>query len=123
MKKNACIMCGKEKDGLPVKEDWIIKSIRWVKHNITHSEKNYRLVVCKEDFLDYKKKRDSYERKQILYISIGIIFTVALTITARGALGAIGVGIIIIIFMFLLAQLSYMPGVDLPTLKKKPSKK
>jgi hypothetical protein len=112
-------MCGKEKDGLLVKDDYVINAIRWVKRNITKSEKNYTLVICKEDFLAYKKKRDSYERKMVIYVVIGIIFLIALSVVSGGKLGAIGVGFIITIFLFLLAQLSYMPAVDMPQIKAK----
>lgn len=107
-------MCGEEKDGLPVKDDAMIGTIRWIKRNITKSEKNYRLVVCKEDFLKYKKRRDSYERKQILYVAIGIVFLIALAVASRGSIGAIIVGLVITLFMLLLAQLSYMPAVEMP---------
>jgi predicted RND superfamily exporter protein len=123
MKKKVCIMCAKEKDGLEVKSDFIINAIRWIKRNITKNEKNYTLVVCKDDFLNYKKKRESYERKMVLYVVIGIIFMIALAVVSNAKLGAIAVGLIITLFLFLLAQLSYMPAVDMPQLKVKSIKK
>ncbi len=114
-KKKVCIMCGKEKDGLDVKEDHVIAAMRWVKRNITRNPKNYHMVVCKEDFLAYKKKRDSFERKRIAYVIIGVVFTVLLLSFARGRfLGAIVYGGAVIIFMYLLSLLSYMPAVELP---------
>jgi hypothetical protein len=75
MKKDACIICGKEKPGLEVKDDYMIDAVRWIKLKIFKSKpKNFRLVVCKDDFLKYKKQRDRYERNQMLYVAIGIIF-------------------------------------------------
>lgn len=94
--------------------------MRWVKRNITKNPKNYRMVVCKDDFLAYKKKRDSYERKRIAYVVIGVIFTVLLLSFANGRfLGAIVYGIGIIAFMYLLSLLSYIPAVDMPAVQEK----
>ena len=46
-RKVVCIICGKEKDGIPVKIDSIIKAIRWIKTNITRKfsyVRTYRVV-------------------------------------------------------------------------------
>jgi hypothetical protein len=119
MEKKVCIMCGQEKNCLDVKEDHVIRAMRWVKRNITKNAKNYQMVVCKDDFLKYKKKREGYERKQILYIIIGILFLVLLLIFANGRyLGAIVYGFAIIIFMYLLSLISYMPAVEMPKVQK-----
>ncbi len=123
MKKKVCIMCGKERDGLLIKEDMVLKGLRWIKRNITRNERNYTLVVCKDDFLAYKKKRDGYERKMVIYVSLGIVFLVALALVSDAKLGAIAVGLVITIFLFLLAQLSYMPAVDMPAIRQKAAKK
>jgi len=117
--KTVCIICAQEKNGLGVKDDWMIGAMRWVKRNITKNPKNYNLVVCKECFLDYKKKRDGYERKQMLYAVLCIIFLVALAITTRLNPGAIVIGLVITLFLQALAQLSYMPPVDIPTTNAK----
>jgi len=115
MQESRCIICGLEKDGIEVQDDYIIEAIRWFKRNVTKSEKNYRLVVCKECYPKYKKARDSYTRKQITYIAIGVIFAAVLIAVSSGRLlSAIFYGIIIIIFMYLLAQLSYMPALKIP---------
>jgi len=119
MRKNVCIICSEEKNGLEVKDDWVMDTLRWIKRRFTKNVRNYRLVVCKECFLNYKKKRERYERNQLLYIILGVLFMVTLGITTRGNLGAIGFGFVIIFFLFLLAQLSYMPEVDMPAVKKK----
>ena len=115
-KETRCIICGKELNGLEVKEDYVIKSMRWFKHNVTHNEKNYRLVVCKDCYVKYKKARDSYNSKTVSYLAIGVIFAALLIITGR-SLGAVAAGIAIIILMFALSLLSYMPG-----LKQQPNR-
>ncbi|MCL4404811.1 MAG: hypothetical protein M1544_03405 [Candidatus Marsarchaeota archaeon] len=120
-KESRCIICGKETDGLEVKPDYVIGAMRWFKRNITHNEKNYRLVVCKEDYPKYKKARDSYNSKTISYVIIGVIFAALLIITGR-SLGAAAAGIGIIILMYLLSLLSYMPGLKVDSKKAKAGK-
>jgi hypothetical protein len=114
MAKSMCIMCGKERGGLPVIDDPVLRSLRWIKRNITKNPKNFELVVCKECFLNYKKKREGYERKMIIYIVLGIIFTGALAAVADARLSAIAVGLVITLFLLLLAQFSYLPAVKMP---------
>lgn len=124
--KSVCIMCGQEQDGLEVKDDSILRALRWIKTNITRSPKNYRLVVCKEDFLKYKKRKDSYDRKQIAYVALGVVFLVVLIAFANGRfLSAFFYGAIVVIFLYLLAQLSYIPAVDMPKIaqQQKPTQK
>ncbi len=112
-----CIMCGKEKKGIAVREDSVLGALRWFKRNVTKSEKNYRLVVCKECFLKYRKARDSYQRKEIMYTMIGAVFTALLLAVSDFSLAAFGVGIAITACMYLLSQLSYMPSVQMPEVK------
>ena len=109
-----CIICGKEKTGLPVKDDYILQSIRWIKTNITHNVKNYKLVVCKDDFLAYQKKRDGFERKEIIYGAVGIVFLIALVITSEGNIGAVFVGLGVTLGLLALSHVSYIPAVELP---------
>ncbi len=117
-KEPRCIICGKEVDGLEVKPDHVINAMRWFKRNITHNEKNYRLVVCKDCYVKYKKARDSYNSKTVSYILIGVIFAALLIITGRD-LGAVAAGIGIIILMYVLSLLSYMPGLKLAKSEKR----
>lgn len=110
MKESRCIICGEKKDGLEVKDDYVIEVIRWLKKNITKDEKGARLVVCKEDFPKYKKARDSYKKKQMAYTILGLLFALTLVgIAGSRILLAILLGLGVIAFMYLLAQLSYMP--------------
>ncbi len=117
MKESKCIICGEGKNGLEVRNDHIIEAVRWFKRNVTKSEKNYRLVVCKECFLKYRKARDSYQRKEIMYTMIGAVFTALLLAVSDFSLAAFGVGIAITACMYLLSQLSYMPSVQMPEVK------
>jgi hypothetical protein len=109
-----CIICGNEAPGLVVREDYVIGAMRWLKRNVTHNEKGYKLVVCKQCYPKYKKSRDSYVRKQVSYLVIGTVFAVLLIGFGR-SLGALAAGAIIIVLMYLLSLLSYMPSVVMPT--------
>ncbi len=110
---NRCIICGQQKPGLTVKDDFVLDSIRWIKRNITKNEKGYTLVVCKEDYKKYLKERNKYIRRQIFYIAVGIIFAALLIIDAR-SIGAVLFGLAIILLLYLLSLLSYIPAVELP---------
>ncbi len=105
-----CIICGEPKQGLPVQNDWVIESIRWIKKNITKNEKNYQLVVCKECYPKYKKMYSSYKNKQAFYIVLGIIFTALLFFASRYNIFSLISGLILLLFLYLLSLLSYMPA-------------
>lgn len=120
MKESRCIICGENKNGLEVREDGTIRMIRWFKRNVTKNEKGYRLVVCRECFLKYKKRRDSFIRKRVVYLIIGILFTIVLVgLSGQRAPYAVLYGIGIILFMYLLSQLSYMPALAMPETRAK----
>ncbi len=121
-KETRCIICGKDVDGLEVKEDRVIRTIRWFKKNVTHNEKNFRLVVCKECYPKYKKSRDSYNTKTISYLIIGVLFAALLIATGR-SLGAVLAGVVIILLMYALSLLSYMPGLKVDSEKKASGRK
>jgi len=118
-RKNACIICGEQKDGLEVLPDNVLNTMRWIKEKTTRKKKDYRLVVCKDCFTKYRKLRSSYERRTTLYVALGVVFTVMLALVSGSRiLGAIGYGIALTVFLYLLAQISYMPRVKLPEGKK-----
>jgi hypothetical protein len=111
---NRCIICGKAKPGLAVKDDFVLNSIRWFKHNITKNEKGYHLVVCKECYLKYQKERNKYVKRQIFYLIIGILFAMMLIFVSRGSLPSIGFGILMVLILYVFSLFSYMPAVEIP---------
>ncbi|MGC8687201.1 MAG: hypothetical protein ACP5RM_00685 [Candidatus Micrarchaeia archaeon] len=114
--EDRCIICGQEKPGIEIKEDYMVSLIRWFKRNVTKNEKGYHLVVCRECYVKYKKQYDSYVRKEIAYVTIGVVFAALMIVMGSANLvSAVAFGIAIIVFMYLLAQLSYMPALKLPT--------
>jgi ribosomal protein L34E len=114
-----CIICGKEKEGLEVKEDFVIYAIRWFKRNITKNEKHYKLIVCKECYPKYYTAREKYEKRRALYLVLGIIFALLLVLIGQNKIIAVLYGIIIIIFVYLLSLFTYMPAVKIPEKLKK----
>ena len=111
----ACIICGEKKDGLRVKSDSIINSIRWIKRNITRNEQGYDLVVCKGCFIKYRDAKAKYDRRRITYVGIGVAFTLLLVLLSGGrSPGALASGIVLIALMYLLSLLSYMPSLEMP---------
>ncbi len=111
-KKSVCIVCGKPKKGIAVHEDHVIFAIRWFKTNITKNANNNGLVVCKECYPKYAKERRRYTSRLSLYIGIGVIFAILLIISTPSlgsALAAIGV----LVFLYALSLLSYIPRLEL----------
>lgn len=115
-KESRCIICGNKREGLEVLPDYILNTIRWVKH-LTRSERNYRLVVCRDCFERYRKLRERYQRRQAECLVLGLLF--AVVITAFNPMPGILFGIAVMLFLYLLAQLSWMPPLRMPETKKK----
>lgn len=111
-REDRCIICGEPKRGLAVREDYQIRTIRWFKKNVTRNERGYSLVVCKECYPKYRKAKDSYNKKQGIYLGIGVLFAFFLgAFSGSNILPAIAFGAVVIVFMYALAQLSYMPDI------------
>ncbi|MCL4383230.1 MAG: hypothetical protein M1168_00355 [Candidatus Marsarchaeota archaeon] len=108
-KQTRCIICGEEKQGIEVENDWIIDSIRWFKRNITKNEKNYKLIVCQNCYPKYQKQYNSFKNKRIFYLVLGVIFTALLFIASSFNIFSLLSGFILILFLYLLSLLSYMP--------------
>ncbi len=114
MKETRCVICGARKNGLEVRQDFVIETIRWFKRNITRNEKGYRLVVCKECYPKYAKERSKFERRQIFYLIIGVLFTIVIVIGAGNKALALLYGFVVLVFVYLLSLLTYIPAVNTP---------
>lgn len=113
MAKTVCIICGLEKPGIPVKEDYVIGSIRWLKKNVFRNEKGNKLVVCRECYPKYKKEREAFISRQRTYIALGIIFLIASVLLSASKLGAIFLGILVLLLLYLVSLLNYVPDLDI----------
>ncbi|MCL5427722.1 MAG: hypothetical protein M1321_00905 [Candidatus Marsarchaeota archaeon] len=117
-RKSYCILCAKERDGIPVKEDNVIKAIRLIKRHVLKSEKRNRLVVCKECYADYKKYRKRYTRRQAIYVGLGIVFLImllAISPTWQSKLSGALIGIGMTLLLYLLSLLNHVPEIDIPS--------
>jgi hypothetical protein len=111
-RKSYCIICGQEKDGIEIENDYVISTIRWFKRNITKNEKDNKIVVCKECYPKYKVLRKRFENRQKIYITLGILFIIfGMIISPR--VGTLIVTVIVAIFLYLLSLLSYTPKIKL----------
>ncbi len=121
MQKSYCIICGKERDGIEIKEDHVIEAIRWIKTNITKNEKNNRLVVCKECYPKYVKARKKYESRRITYLVLGILFA-AMSLIVSPRLETLAMAIVVVVLLYALSYLSYMPALKIPETSRKTQK-
>ncbi|MCL4403669.1 MAG: hypothetical protein M1500_00255 [Candidatus Marsarchaeota archaeon] len=115
-----CVMCGAEKPGIPIREDVVFRAYRALIHasrTITGrgalNKRKFNLVVCREDYPKYKKLRNSYLRKEFTYVGIGVIFTALMMLVSPSKLLALAYGLVLILFLYILAQISYMPALDI----------
>ncbi len=111
-RKKVCIICGKERNGIPVKEDDILAALRWFKKNVTRNEKGNRLVVCKECYPKYSKERKRYFTRRNLYIALGVILSIMIIGIAHSIFSVIW-GVFVVLFMYLLSLVNYLPGLDI----------
>jgi len=113
MGKRYCIVCGKEKNGIGIGDDYVLDSIRWFKRNVTKNEAHNTLVVCKDCYPEYKKSRKKYESRQRLYIALGIVFVVMMIYIGGLTAQALLVSIFILILFYLFSLLSYTPKIEI----------
>ncbi len=110
--KVVCIICGKEKPGIPIKEDKVLDMIRWFKKNVTKDAKDNRLVVCKEDWPVYKKARGKFTTRRNLYIALGVLFVIIGNLVSFNAYTLLlTLGVLALFFVFSL--FNYMPDVEI----------
>jgi hypothetical protein len=109
-------MCGEPRNGLEVREDWVINTIRAFKRNVTKNEKNYRLVVCKECYPKYAKAKSRYDKRRMIYITLGVVFGIIVVLAASFRPTSFVVGIAAVCIMYLLSLLSYTPALIMPKL-------
>ena len=112
MQKTYCIICGKERKGIAVEDDFVLDSIRWFKRNVTKNERNNKLVVCKECYAKYAPARRKFESRKRLYLALGVIFATLNLIIDR-SLVSILVSALILLLLYALAFLSYVPRISI----------
>jgi hypothetical protein len=112
-------MCGKRKNGIAIRDDRVLQSLRWFKGNVTHSLQGNDLVVCSEDMEEYKKKRDRFTSRKNLYVALGVIFAI-LGLIISISINTILLSVLVIAALYLISLVNYTPG--LATDQKKTAK-
>ncbi len=107
-RESYCVMCGKKRGGVEIKEDYVINSIRWFNRTVLKQFRNNRLVICEECYPKYKEQRKKFVGRQRLYIALGVIFVI-LGVFLDKTIGALLIGIVILIVLYLFSLLSYVP--------------
>jgi hypothetical protein len=127
--KKICVVCQKEVDGAPIKEDFIIKGLRKIKQVFKASTGN-RLLVCHNCVQTATKKRQDFEKTLLTYLGLGgIILVIMLTfaILSGGSLVSLLQSILFLVFLIvLLAALSlfnYFPSFEGYEVAKKQKQK
>lgn len=105
-----CIICGSAKDGIAVQDDQVLGIMRWFKRNVTRNEQGYKLIVCRSCYPTYTKSRKRFVNRQVLYVGLGVILSLLLVVGGANKLLAVLYGVVVIVFMYALSLLSYMPA-------------
>lgn len=122
MPESYCFVCLKKRDGIGIKRDYVLDSLRWAKKKLGRESSGNRIVVCKECYPQYTKLRKKYVSRQYTYIGLGTVFII-LGLLIHPSIGAFLVGLGLLVFLFLLSLLSYMPELDLPSKQEKRTNK
>jgi len=120
MGKSICIVCEKEKKGVPIKIDRVIRLIRSVKRKFNVAQDN-DLYVCKECWPKYKDKRKKFERSIMVWGAVAAIISILLIGTSLFNLGFTDLFllakniflslIVFVVFIFMIG-LGYVPGTE-----------
>jgi hypothetical protein len=123
MKQSYCIICGNRKEGLVVKNDFVIEAIRAFKRNVTKNEKGNRLVVCRGCYAQYKKRRDRFSSRQVMYVALGVLFGI-FSLLISFTLVSLALTIIVIAVLYALSLLNYTPALEVADVQEnKPNAK
>ncbi len=117
-----CIDCQKEVSGkraVRVKEDRVIRLLRWIKRVLKVSKEN-ELYVCEEDLSKHMERRKSFEKAMLfLTVLVGIIvFLLLITIIVSGRievwtiLSAIMIGVLLLLFSLLFKYVPALEGAE-----------
>ena len=116
--KKICVICQKEIDGAPIKEDFIIKGLRKVKQFFKAATGN-RLLVCPNCVQAATKKRQDFEKTLLTYLGLGgiiLVIMLVFAILSGGSLISLLQSVLFLVFLIiLLAALSlfnYFPSFE-----------
>ncbi len=111
-RETRCMYCGERKEGLEIREDYVIYALRWLKRNVTRNERGYRIVVCRDDYQKHAKARKRFEGRQKVYLALGLIFAITVILAGKNIV-AVFYAIAVLIFIYLFSLLTYVPALSI----------
>ncbi len=120
-RESYCILCGEKRGGVDVREDAVLQAMRWFKKEVLRKPvRKNRLVVCSSCYPGYKEQRKKYLSRQRTYLVLGVLFMVFGIVIA--GLRALPLSIGILLLLYLLSLLNYMPDLEIRQGKAKKRK-
>jgi len=124
-----CIVDRKNKDGIPIRDDFILKSIRRIKETLNVSTGN-QLIVCKDHIEEAKKRRTKFEKSLMTSAGLGAVIGVILLLislfSGRSLIGILQSVVLLAFLVVLMASLSlyqYFPAMQEKNSKSKSKSK
>jgi hypothetical protein len=113
--KSYCLVCGKEKDGIPIKEDYVVGMMRWFNRKVMRRGGNNKVVICRECYPKYSKFRGKFVLRQRAYLILGILFIAlgAVWVALMKNASALIMGILFTILLYVLSLLNYVPDIEI----------
>jgi uncharacterized protein YhaN len=113
-----CIIHQKPSDGVPVKDDVILKTIRKIKRAFKISTGN-QLVVCKAHLEEARKKRSKFEKSLMTAAGIGALFGIIMLVVSIlsqksifDILRALVLLVFLVVVMASLSLYQYFPALE-----------
>lgn len=130
MGRSICIICEKEKKGIPIKEDRVLGVIRAIKDRLGIAKHN-KLYVCESCWPKYKEKRKKFEKSMMIWGVIAGVIAIALIAASIFTTGLsdvfallknIIIAVMVFVIIMVLIGLGYVPSTEY-SLGEKPRKK
>ncbi|OIO21804.1 hypothetical protein COV61_01560 [Candidatus Micrarchaeota archaeon CG11_big_fil_rev_8_21_14_0_20_47_5] len=115
MQRGICIISETETEGYPIKEDFVISSLRKLKR-IFGIARNNTLVVGRDSLEEYKKRRSKFEKTFVQYAAIAIILVLAIVVLplllgAPFSIGSVLMSMVIGALIIAFSLTSYLPAI------------
>ncbi len=110
-RKSVCLVCRRERDGLPVADDPVIELIRRIKGRFGWLQGN-RLVVCEEDVNAALGKRGRFEKYLMWCAILGFAFLMITTFSTSTLVLGLLVGLVGGLLIMLLPFGVYYPKIE-----------
>lgn len=123
-RKNVCIICEADTEGVQIKEDYGIAFLRAVKKLFTNKINRNRLVVCQGCMPKYQERRKKFENSLNLVMIVSLVIGLMLVVLPIVSMklpdfAGLLFGVLFCVMFLILAHLSYIPPLE--KIDKKPA--